>query len=238
MSLVIENKSKKLNNFQRDIYIDIQKVTNFSIIGNSKHNEQHSEIENMRNEPKLYPIKNEMINFKKFIGETYNSYPQKSIKFQTITDDTQRSLINNKSTKNNHKNKFKKHIFGLKINNEIKVLKNKKLVYLNKKLLDTYSTSRAVKKFKKINFIVGKNRSSKYRGVSKNGNKWQALIMKNNKKYFLGNYNSEDLAAKIYDIQAIKNWGIKAKTNFVYDDNQINKIYNSDVNNISDIIPK
>lgn len=190
----------------------------------------------MRNEPKLYPIKNEMINFKKFIGETYNSYPQKSIKFQTITDDTQRSLINNKSTKNNHKNKFKKHIFGLKINNEIKVLKNKKLVYLNKKLLDTYSTSRAVKKFKKINFIVGKNRSSKYRGVSKNGNKWQALIMKNNKKYFLGNYNSEDLAAKIYDIQAIKNWGIKAKTNFVYDDNQINKINNSDCNNISDIM--
>ena len=172
----------------------------------------------MKNEPKLYPIKNEMINFKKFIGETYNSYPQKSIKFQTNTDDVQRSLINNNSTKNNHKNKFKKHIFGLKINNEIKVLKNKKLVYLNKKLLNTYSTSRAVKKFKKINFIVGKNRSS------------------NNKKYFLGNYNSEDLAARIYDIQAIKNWGIKAKTNFVYDDNQINKINNSDCNNISDII--
>ena len=107
MSLVIENKAKNLNNFQRDIYIDIQKVTNFSIIGNSKYNKQHSEIENMRNEPKLYPIKNEMINFKKFIGETCNSYPQKSIKFKTITDDTQRSLINNNSTKNNHKNKFK-----------------------------------------------------------------------------------------------------------------------------------
>ena len=140
----------------------------------------------------------------------------------------------------NKRNFYKKHIFYCQANNEIKVLKNKKVVYLSKALLNAYSTSRAVKKFKKINFIVNKKRSSKYRGVSKNGNKWQVLIMVNNKKYFLGNYNSEDLAAKIYDIQEIKNWGIKAKTNFVYDDNQIKKIYNKKINlkcqNISDII--
>ena len=128
----------------------------------------------------------------------------------------------------------------MQANNEIKVLKNKKFVYLNKKILYAYSTSRAVKKFQKINFIVGKKRSSKYRGVSKNGNNWQVLIMIKNKKYYLGNYNSEDLAARIYDIQAIKSWGIKARTNFAYDDNQIKKIYNKKINlkcqNISDII--
>ena len=110
----------------------------------------------------------------------------------------------------------------MQANNEIKVLKNKKFVYLNKKILYAYSTSRAVKKFQKI------------------GNNWQVLIMIKNKKYYLGNYNSEDLAARIYDIQAIKSWGTKAKTNFVYDDNQISKIYNKNINfkcnNISDIM--
>ena len=166
--MAIENRENKLNNFQREIYIVIQKAINFSIIGNNKYNQQQSKIENVRNVPKSYPIKNEMINFEKLFGETYNSYPKENI---------QRSLINNNSTKNNHKNIFEKHIFDLQTNNEIRILKNNKLVYLNKKLLNTYSTSRAIKKFKKINFLVGKKRSSKYRGVSKNGNKWQVLIL-------------------------------------------------------------
>jgi predicted transcriptional regulator len=135
---------------------------------------------------------------------------------------------------------IKKHIFNSKTNNEIKVLKNNKLVYINKDLLKSYSTSRAIKKLKKINFIIRKKRSSKYRGVSKNGNKWQVLIMINKNKHYLGNYPSEDLAARIYDIQAIKNWGIKARTNFVYDNNQIKKIYNKNINikcnDISDIM--
>ena len=64
--------------------------------------------------------------------------------------------------------------------------------------------------------------------------------MINNKKYYLGNYISEDLAARIYDIQAIKSWGIKARTNFVYDNDQIKKIYNKKINikcnDISDIL--
>ena len=238
--MAIENRENKLNIFQREIYIVIQKVINFSIIGNNKYNKQQREIENVRNDPKPYPIKKEMINFEKFFGETYNSYPQENIKFQTDKDHILSSLINNNSTKNNQKNKFKKHIFGFQTNNGIRILKNNKLVYLNKKLFSAYSNSRAIKKFKKINFIVGKKRSSKYRGVSKNGNKWQVLIMINNKKYYLGNYNSEDLAARIYDIQAIKSWGVKARTNFVYDDNQITKIYNKKINfkcnNISDIM--
>ena len=145
-----------------------------------------------------------------------------------------------RSTKNNHKTKFiyfypkkninKKLIFDLKTNNEIKVLKNNKIVYVNKDLLNSYSTKRTIKKFRKINFIIRKKTSSKYRGVSKNGSNWQVLIMINHKKYYLGSYPSEDLAAVIYDIQAIKNWGVKAKTNFVYDNNQIKKIYNKTIN--------
>jgi len=65
-------------------------------------------------------------------------------------------------------------------------------------------------------------------------------MMVNYKKYYLGNYASEELAARIYDIQAIKTWGIKARTNFSYDNNQMQKIYNKKINikcnNISDIM--
>ena len=138
------------------------------------------------------------------------------------------------------KNIIEKNIADLQTNNEIKILKNNKIVYINKNLLNSYSTLRAVKKFKKINFLIRKNRSSKYRGVSKNGSKWQVLIMINKKKNYLGNYFDEDLAARIYDIQAIKTWGVKARTNFVYNKNQIKNIYNKKINikcnDISDIM--
>ena len=48
--------------------------------------------------------------------------------------------------------------------------------------------------------------------------------MINNKKYYKGSYLSEEIAARIYDIMAIKNFGIKARTNFVYNHIQIKKI--------------
>jgi len=202
------------------------------------------------NVPELYPVNKEIINIEKFNSEEYNLYPEKAKKIQTITDVKKRSLINNNSTENNHKIKpkyfytkkiiIKKDICDFQTNNEIKVLKNNKVVYINKNILNKNSTARGIKKIKKINFIIRKKRSSKYRGVSKNGNKWQVLIMINNKKYFAGNYPSEDLAARIYDIQAIKARGIKARTNFVYDKNQIKKIYNKTINikckDISDIM--
>ena len=75
---------------------------------------------------------------------------------------------------------------------------------------------------------VGRRRS-KYRGVSKNGNQWQVLFMVNNSKSYVGTYTTEDLAARVYDIMAIKNRGNKAKTNFIYSETQIRKIFNNDI---------
>ena len=237
LSSFIERRIKELYIFQREINIVIQKVINFSIIGNNK---QQSELKNFMNVPQSYPINKAKINLEKFNGEVYNSSPEKSEKIQIITDEIKRSLINNNATENNRMIKFKyfcttkniirKHIFDLQTNNEIKVFKNNKVVYVNKKLLNKYSTARGIKKCKKFNFVIRKNRSSKYRGVSKNGCKWQVLMMINNKKNYLGNYPSEDLAARIYDIYSIKTRGIKARTNFVYDNNQIKKIYNKNIN--------
>ena len=125
-------------------------------------------------------------------------------------------------------------------NNEIKVLKNNKVVYVNNYLLNSYSTAKKIKKFNKIAFVGRSKRSSKFRGVSRNGNQWQVLIMLKRGKSYVGSYNSEELAARIYDILALKYRGVKARTNFKYTSKQINKIREMDIDikskNLDDII--
>ena len=81
---------------------------------------------------------------------------------------------------------------------------------------------------------------SNYRGVTKNRKKWQVFISIKGKNIYLGTYNSEKFAAKIYDFMAINKKGNKAKTNFKYNINQINEISKMDINidNISDIVYK
>lgn len=67
-------------------------------------------------------------------------------------------------------------------------------------------------------------RGSKYRGVSKNGNKWQVLVMGNQRKSYSGSIKDEITAAYIYDKLAIKNLGLRAKTNFNYKKRDLLKI--------------
>ena len=134
----------------------------------------------------------------------------------------------------------KKNICQTENNNEIKVLKNNKVVYVNTFLLNSYTTSKNIKKLNKIAFIGRNKRSSRYRGVSKNGNQWQVLMMINKNKSYIGSYPSEELAARIYDILALKNRGFKARTNFIYNSKQIKTICELDIDikskDIEDII--
>ena len=123
---------------------------------------------------------------------------------------------------------IKKSIIDFDTSNEIKIFKNKKIVYINKDLLNNYSTSRNIKKAKNIYFVKRNKKSSKY--SSRNGSNWQVLIMANNKKYYIGNYPSEELAARVYDIHAIKIRGIKALTNFLYNNVQIKNILEKNIN--------
>ena len=124
-------------------------------------------------------------------------------------------------------------------NNDIKVFKNRKIVYINQNLLNSYN-SKNLKKVKNIAFIRETKRNSKYRGVSKNGNQWQVLFMNHNKKSYVSNYSSEEVAARIHDILEIKKRGIKARTNFKYNDFQMKKIKDMDIDikskNINDFI--
>jgi hypothetical protein len=90
--LAFEQKAKTLYIFQREINFMIQKVINFSIIGNNK---QQNKLKNIIIAPYSYPINKEIINLEKFIAEGYNSYQEKSKKNQTIEDEVKGSLINN-----------------------------------------------------------------------------------------------------------------------------------------------
>ena len=69
-----------------------------------------------------------------------------------------------------------------------------------------------------------KPRSSKFRGVSKNGKHWQVLIMIKQKKRYIGNFCDEEEAAREYDKIAIQFHGPKAKTNFQYNEEEIKSI--------------
>ena len=127
-------------------------------------------------------------------------------------------------------------------NNEVKVLKNNKVVYVNSSLLNSYHTYKNLKFVNKESMPGKSKRGSKYRGVSRNGNQWQVLIMKDKSKSYVKTYSSEYIAARVYDILSIKNKGLKARTNFIYDSEQINKIREMDIDirakNISETIIK
>lgn len=57
---------------------------------------------------------------------------------------------------------------------------------------------------------IGKtNRDSKFRGVSRNGKKWQVMIMGNMKKLYFGAIATELEAARLYDKLAILSQGLR-----------------------------
>ena len=87
--------------------------------------------------------------------------------------------------------------------------KTKNKIFVIKKVTDREKEAAEEKKIKKYVY-----RGSKYRGVSRNGKTWQVLIMINRNKNYIGNFKSEDEAAKAYDEYAMKFHKNKARLNF------------------------
>ena len=145
---------------------------------------------------------NNISNNKEFIIEQKN---------KTINDKEYKYLSLDTFIRKNYVDIINKEL----LNNKKKVLNYNKNVYVNNYFIKE-------KKRKKNNSKI--TRSSKFMGVSKNGVGWQVLIMFKRKKSYIGTYHSEELAARIYDIASIKKKGIKAKTNFIYNNEQITKI--------------
>ena len=92
---------------------------------------------------------------------------------------------------------------------ESSIHNNKNKIFAIKKITDKEKEAAKEKKIKKYIY-----RGSKYRGVSRNGKIWQALIMINRNKNYIGNFKSEDEAAKAYDEYAMKFHKNKARLNF------------------------
>ena len=123
---------------------------------------------------------------------------------------------NNNSFKNNDEvNNIMENIFinrKTKRNEDKKDInqENKKKIFLIKKVKDKDKEIEMDKKIIKKTIY----RKSKFRGVSRKGNLWQALIMINRKQKYIGNFKSEEEAAKAYDEYAMKFHKNKARLNF------------------------
>ena len=243
------NRKREPEFFNPKINHDLifQKEKIFSISNSNKLEKinQINKSRNVINEIQPDPINYETNNFKKLLSESLRNLKQVECNEAKIfINDKEGNLFNNSFTTklkyfNLEKNISKKCILDDDAKNKIKVLKYKKLVHINTDLLDKYSIKKLLTKPKTINFVKRSKTSSKYRGVSRNGNKWQVLIMGNNQKFYLGSYTSEEFAARVYDIFAIKMKGIKARTNFSYNTIQIKNIFeknikikNDDINEI------
>ena len=165
-----------------------------------------------------------------------NFVHQNSIEFQNETN----LLKQKRKIKSNELDSLDTNLLNKSISetsNEkiIRTVKNKKIVYcqsdfnfspITNKQLSKFNEKNEKKKEENIDEKFRGLRGSKFRGVSKNGNQWQVLIMINKKKRYIGNYKSEKDAARAYDIVAIQNHGKKAKTNFYYTSFEIEKIKN------------
>lgn len=117
--------------------------------------------------------------------------------------------------------------------NKKQAIKNNKFVYVLSKNSSSRRRDRENDYKKLISNHKSKNslppertgkRGSMYRGVSRNGNQWQVLIMVKKRKRYVGSYSNEIEAAKNYDKVAIQHHGNKAKTNYFYTEEEIQRI--------------
>lgn len=233
----------KINEFKYNINLNNSDINNLKNINNIQN-------VNNKNKNKIEHVLNSFQGKDKEVECLIINNNTKINNLRNEDDQTNSTKIPNQSDNENSKKKKKKkklffvfntNDFQLKNkNNDIKVFKNKKIVYVNNSFLYSYNSSKNLKEVKNVAFIRKTERNSRYRGVSKNGNHWQVLFMNKTKKSYISSYTSEEVAARIYDILNIKKSGIKARTNFAYSISKINSIKEMKIDfkakNINEII--
>lgn len=198
-----KNKNSKNNNIFKICKdfskLKFKKLSNFNKIHRNKNDYDNNNLYEIENRDYIFinnsDVKKNQLNNSK-INKDINE-----LKNINICSNEMTSEINKKDN----------------LNNEIRVKKNNKFIYMNKLLIKPKIKPKEII-FKK------KKRSSRYRGVSKNGNKWQVIISSKYNKGYIGSFETQEKAARVYDIISIKNKGIKARTNYEYNIHQIQKI--------------
>ena len=223
---------------QRDIfnYYNNIKSSNSNLINNSNNNLIQINPDICTKKTLLSPPP--PINNYTFPSLTNIANPQPiipSINRQNLNNSIFSTSINEKNVlKENEKTSSTLNMFNKKRKRDIK---NNKLVFISgdnkkekkeiKKAKIFNENSQSKENLKKNDDNSEKNnkpRGSKFRGVSRNGNQWQVLIMVNKKKRYVGSYSKEEDAARAYDKVALQNHGSKAKTNFDYTKKEVEEI--------------
>ena len=242
INFTIKKIPKRKNNIVTNSNSEIEAnfISKLKELKSLKYNElMLKEIETMYNKlSRINHINNYNLNINNNINNIFNSIIMNN-------QEKNYNLINNNLIYNNNifeqnKNDNDKAQINPSENgnsHNIKVIKNNKVVYADPNFVNEYTLFKKENKNKKI--IKGKRRSI-YRGVSKNGNQWQVLMVHNKGKSYVGSFFSEEIAGRVYDILAIKKKGIKAKTNFIYNNEQIKRITEANIDikskNIYEII--
>ena len=176
LSLMDEKQTKELN------FLEKKRENNqLKLRINKDFTFQKENFAIKKNESKSCLINFGVNSCKKSFDESLdNPNLKENNKINTITDDKKTNLINKRFINNNTPRKEKyfnviknndKCSFDEDNNNEVKILKNKKAVYINKNLLNLYTNSQSSKIFKKFKFKIQKKTRSKYIGIYKNDNK-------------------------------------------------------------------
>ena len=227
------NNNKKSNYFDNEngeSYL-LKKLENINKININKSNIIKESLPKIKDN-KIFKI----IKFKKYNIENCNNFniiksfsKEKKMNISNTGNNANKDIFRNINENNDLPNKNSKNIDNL--SNEIRVKKNNKMIFMDKSLI---KQKRRHTKDKKI------IRKSLYRGVSKNGKNWQTIISTKYGKSYIGTYSTQEIAARVYDFISIKNKGIKAKTNFIYNIHQIQNISEANIdfksNNIDEII--
>ena len=197
-----ENKNKDLSSLNNNSKTNNNKNINL----NSKENNINNNIKEEKSNSQIIPEKNTQTSLTK--SQNQNTKPKIHKVFFNIKESTPKKEGDLLTKKRKRFIKNNKLVFVQMDENELN-LKNEK-VYDEDEDLDFQTNT--------------KPRGSRFRGVSKNGSQWQVLIMVRKKKRYLGSFSSEEEAARAYDKVALQNHGNKAKTNYDYTKEEIEKI--------------